>query len=245
MLYKYETHLHTSEVSTCATSSAQEMVEAFVKAGYAGFIVTDHFISPRRFAPLGWTWEQEMLFLYSGYQKAKEAGDKAGLSVFFGWEMSMDRADDYLTYNLPIEFLLAHPEIRSLNLAQYSKLVREAGGVLVRVHPFRQAHYIPANPTVEPELIDGIEVNNGLKDDPEQNNELAWEYAKQHESLFRTSGTDIHDTQFAGKAGMAFAQRHATMRDFADALRRDEGLLIIEGLLYNKDGTLYNDGGDE
>lgn len=44
MLYRYETHLHCSRCSACATSSSQEMVRAYRKAGYAGFVLTDHFI---------------------------------------------------------------------------------------------------------------------------------------------------------------------------------------------------------
>ena len=44
MFYKYETHLHTSEVSKCARSTGAEMARAFNKAGYAGIFVTDHFL---------------------------------------------------------------------------------------------------------------------------------------------------------------------------------------------------------
>lgn len=236
MIYKYETHLHTSEVSTCATSSAADMVRAFVAAGYDGIIVTDHFISKKRFAARGFTWEQEMMFLYHGFEAAWKAGKQEGLSVYFAWEMSLERAEDYLTYNLPLEFLLAHPEIRDLTLLEYSQLVRSAGGVLVRAHPFREAHYIPPDPVIEPNLIDGIEVNNGLRDDPEQKNEKAWAYALRHKGLFRTSGTDIHDIQFAGKAGMAFTQQQTSMQDLVRAMQSDEGYLIIEGQLYTREG---------
>ena len=43
--YKYETHLHTSETSACAVSSAGDMVRAYADAGYTGIVVTDHFFN--------------------------------------------------------------------------------------------------------------------------------------------------------------------------------------------------------
>ena len=45
MFYKYETHLHTSEVSKCAYNTGAEMVRAYKKAGYTGIFVTDHFLT--------------------------------------------------------------------------------------------------------------------------------------------------------------------------------------------------------
>ena len=44
-LYRYETHLHTSEASACAVFSAVEQVRSYKAAGYDGIIVTDHFLT--------------------------------------------------------------------------------------------------------------------------------------------------------------------------------------------------------
>lgn len=237
MLYKYETHLHTSEVSACAVSGAREMVRAFWKAGYAGIVVTDHFITERRDIAAGWTWEKKMRFLHSGYELAAAEGERLGIRVFFGWEMPGPRGEDYLTYNLPLEFLLNHPEIEGMELCDYSRLVRASGGLLVRAHPFRQCSYIPPNPTVDEKLIDGVEVNNGERDDPEQNNGQAWAWALAHPELIRTAGTDIHDVRYAGLSGMAFAGHFATMEQMAQAMRRHEGLPIVEGKILDRAGN--------
>lgn len=237
MLYRYETHLHTSEVSACASSSAEAQVAAFAAAGYAGIIVTDHFITENHAVPEDWPWARKMRFLYSGYEAAARAGERAGLDVFFAWEMPMPRAEDYLTYNLPLSFLLAHPELPELSLAAYSHLVRGAGGLLVRAHPYRQAHYIPPDPAVDAALIDGVEVNNGRRDDPEQNNERAWAFARAHPGLVRTSGTDIHEATHAGTAGMAFPRRYGSMQALADAMRAGEGRLVIDGAMYDREGN--------
>ena len=99
MFYKLETHLHTSQVSNCAPDSAEMMVEAFVKAGYYGIIVTDHFVTDRRDSK-GKSWEELVELQQKGYKAAVKAAEGTGLKVFFAWEMSRDRGEDYLTYGL-------------------------------------------------------------------------------------------------------------------------------------------------
>ena len=39
MLYKYETHCHTSQVSRCAKSTGAEMARKYKEIGYTGIIV--------------------------------------------------------------------------------------------------------------------------------------------------------------------------------------------------------------
>ena len=38
-LFRYDTHVHTSEVSKCARSSGREMAETYHKLGYDGIII--------------------------------------------------------------------------------------------------------------------------------------------------------------------------------------------------------------
>ena len=54
MFYKYETHLHTSEVSKCAHNTGAEMARAYKKAGYTGIFVTDHFFNGNCAIPENW-----------------------------------------------------------------------------------------------------------------------------------------------------------------------------------------------
>ena len=44
MGYKYDTHVHTSMVSACASLTAEEIVDLYVQNGYTGIFITDHFI---------------------------------------------------------------------------------------------------------------------------------------------------------------------------------------------------------
>lgn len=43
--FLYETHCHTQISSACAVSSAVELVDTYLKNGYTGIFITDHFIN--------------------------------------------------------------------------------------------------------------------------------------------------------------------------------------------------------
>ena len=143
--YLYETHMHTSEVSACANSTAVEQVCAYHNRGYAGIIVTDHFINGYSTCPTNLPWAQKMEHIVSGYESAKTAGEHCGLAVFLGWEFRI-RGADFLTYGLDLDFLLAHPGLDQLEIEAYSALVRASGGYLAQAHPFRDACYIEHKP---------------------------------------------------------------------------------------------------
>ena len=60
MLYRYETHMHTSEASACAVSTGAQMADAHKAAGYTGIIVTDHFFNGNSAVPRDLPWEERI-----------------------------------------------------------------------------------------------------------------------------------------------------------------------------------------
>jgi len=42
-IYKYDTHVHTKEVSPCGKVPAIEVVKLYKDAGYHGIVITDHY----------------------------------------------------------------------------------------------------------------------------------------------------------------------------------------------------------
>lgn len=242
MFYKYETHLHTSEASACAQSTAVEMVQAFIRAGYSGFIVTDHFVNSNSTVPQNISWHQKIKLFVRGYENARREGEKYNFNVFFGWEFTHSPyCEDYLTYNLGIDFLFRHPEIISMPFKDYCKLVHDHGGILIHAHPYRTAHYIHYEPNPKIDLIDGIEVNNGTSDSLYNNNPQAWELARQNPHLIRTSGTDIHHVDKTGIGGIAFKYKITSMKMFVEALKAGDGFLIIDGKITDREGNIIDD----
>ena len=81
--YKYETHLHTSQASACASASGDDYIEKYIQAGYAGIIVTDHFFQGNTCVPNHEqeTWENRVNQYCSGYEKALKKQKKSILQI--------------------------------------------------------------------------------------------------------------------------------------------------------------------
>jgi len=222
MEYLYETHLHTSEVSACAVSSAEQQAATYRKKGYAGIIVTDHFINGYTTCPKNLPWVKKMEFFVSGYEAAKSAGDKIGLDVFFGWEFTIKGAD-FLTYGLDLEFLVSHPRLDLMKIEDYSALIRKSGGYLAQAHPYRDAYYIENKQPVHPRLLDGVEVNNSY--DRDEINFRAYAFALEND-LPMQSGTDSHGKSDRRFSGIILEKKAETIHDIIDAIKAHKVKLI-------------------
>lgn len=239
MFYKYETHLHTAEVSACGKSTAAEMVKAHKDAGYTGFVVTDHFVNANCTVPRHLSWLEQMELFFKGYDNAKAEGDRLGFDVFLGWEFpNHPYGEDYLTYNLDKQFLLDHPDITQISFEEYSKLCHDNGGFITHAHPYRKASYIKYEPNPKPHLVDAIEVNNGESESENNYNYKAWELARANHNLIRMSGNDIHSADKAGIAGIAYEYRIENIQHMVEALRAGDGYLIIDGKITDREGNI-------
>ena len=73
MQYKYETHCHSNRCSRCAHSTPTELVKAYYSKGFAGMVLTDHFIHGNNCVDSSLTWEAQMRCYYDAYLEAMEA----------------------------------------------------------------------------------------------------------------------------------------------------------------------------
>lgn len=230
--YIYETHLHTSEGSACGRDQAEDIVRAYKAAGYTGIITTDHFFYGNTAVDRSLPWTEWVRLFCRGYENAREAGERVGLQVFFGWESGYN-GTEFLVYGLDKDWLLAHPEIRDADIPAQHRLVREGGGIVVQAHPFREAGYIPEI-RLFPEDVDGVEgvnaTHTGLTKrcmgHPEFNRR-ALDYAKTH-NLPLTAGSDQHSTDMI-YGGMVFNRKLADVQDFIHAVIRREAVELLDG----------------
>jgi len=226
MEYIYETHMHTSEVSGCAISTAVQQVWSYKRRGYAGIIVTDHFINGYSTCPRALPWDKKMLHIVSGYMEAKKAGDECGLDVFLGWEFTI-RGSDFLTYGLDLDFLLKYPNLDKMSVEDYSALVRKSGGYLAQAHPYRDAPYIEHKFPVKHQLIDGIEIYNPL--DTVSSNKKAYAFAKRHD-LPMQAGTDSHSKDADHYSGIKLKNKAESIFDIIEALKnKDIEMINVPG----------------
>ncbi len=214
-MFRIETHLHTSETSACAVSSAYEMVKAHQEAGYDAMIVTDHFFNGNTTVPSNLPWKQCVDLFCRGYDNAVLAAQGSEFRVFFGWEYGY-HSTDLLTYGLDKDYLLAHPELMSWPLEKYFEEVHRAGGFISHAHPFRKAEYI-RKIRLLPEWVDAVEVENKSHMNP-LFDELALEFAQKH-NLYRTYGSDTHIAEALRGGGMVFPEPLNSIHDFINAVK--------------------------
>ena len=187
-IYCYETHLHTSPVSKCAHATVRETLAAYVKFGYDGVFITNHFIGGNILRDPSWSYEETIHFYFSDYEEGVRVGKELGISVFCGIELSY-KGTDFLVYGLGKEWFLAHPEIENMKFSSLLSLLAEAGALIIHAHPFREASYID-HIRLFPRHIHGVETFNACRTQFE--NGMADMYARYY-NLPDFSGSDNHN----------------------------------------------------
>lgn len=186
-MFKTDLHVHTSDVSPCASAAPEEMVEDYIKAGYSGIVVTNHY-SPDflNYTAKGETDPARLAELYlSGYRRAKAAAD-GRINVLLGMEIRFnENYNDYLIYGITEEFIEKSGNLLNGDFRSFSENVRKQGMLVFQAHPFRN------NMTVtDPNLLDGIEIFNGNKNH-DSRNDIAAAWAEKF-NLLTAGGSDYH-----------------------------------------------------
>ena len=219
MLYKYETHCHCIQASRCARSTAQEMVRAYHAKGYAGLVLTDHFIFGNTSVPRDLSWPTRMRMYHQAYLDAKEEGDKLDFDVSFGIEHAYGDGKEVLIYGIDLEFLLKNNDIRHISLGELADRVRAYGGLVIMAHPYRDRSYVDMSVQPQEEVLDGIELYNACNEPGEDLQALA--LAERNPHYILTSGGDIHhcaDPRI-GAAGLWFDRRIRSGKELVAALK--------------------------
>lgn len=227
MLYRYEIHCHCSQCSRCAVSSSQEMVRAYHAAGYAGLVLTDHFIHGYTCVDRNLPWAQRMQCYYNAYLDAKAAAEGLDFDVIFGLEHAYGDGKEVLLYGIDLQFLLDNPDIPELTLDEMVSRVHASGGLVIQAHPYRSRSYV--NMAVEPrtDIVDGIEVYNAGN---ERGDDLrALELARHHDFIL-TSGGDIHwaGDEKVGAAGITLPYRIRDEKELVAALKARDHRFIVD-----------------
>jgi predicted metal-dependent phosphoesterase TrpH len=210
-MHLYETHLHTYPVSKCARSSPDEAVEFYKSLGFSGIFVTNHFIDGNINIDKSLPYRERLEFYFSDYRAARLAGEKIGLSVFLGVEMSY-KGTDFLVYGLSEEWYFAHPEIEGMKKSELLSLLSEAGALVIQAHPFRESPHID-HIRLFPKHVHGVEVINAARNEFE--NDMARHYAKSY-GLIQFAGSDNHNVAAVKRlAGMKSHMPVESEEDFA------------------------------
>ncbi len=208
-MFRFDTHVHTSEVSPCGQISAEDTVKFYVCAGFSGICITDHYYRKSFDTWNSRDWNDTAEKYLSGYRAARKAGARKNLDVLLGAEIMFDGSpNEYLLYGVTEEFILRNPRLYEYPMKDFWALAKKNDILIYQAHPFRK------NLTREdPRFLDGVEVINGnLRH--ESHNEQALEFARVRE-LPGLGGSDCHKPEDVGKSGIITKER---IRDM-DALK--------------------------
>ena len=213
-MYKYETHLHTSHVSKCASQSVREVIELYKSLGYAGIFITNHFIDGNSNTGDIPTYEDKINYYFSDYEEGVKIGKELNLPVFFGAELSY-KGTDFLVFGLDKKWFLSHPEIMDMKKTDELKFMMDEGALVIQAHPFREANYID-HIRLFPRSVQGVEINNACRTDFE--NEMAKNYAKSY-NLIPFAGSDIHHLTQTHLSGISFSTPISDEQDFINRIK--------------------------
>ena len=187
-MYLYETHCHTSPVSSCGRAPVEDTVRFYQRMGYDGVFLTNHFLDGN-INPDVWklSFREQIDYYFRDYEEAAELGDRIGIRILPGVELSY-LGTDFLIYGLEKDWYKDHPEILAMEKREELAFLMEEGAYVIQAHPYREAYYID-HIRLFPRSVHGIEIINSGQ--AWEANEMALLYAKQYH-LTETCGSDNH-----------------------------------------------------
>ncbi len=190
-------HAHSRGISTCCKADAPRAVADAKGVGIDGLILCNHYHKPY-LQKTGETPAQFAARYLAEYAYARECGKQADVKVFFGIEVTMERHDrvHMLVYGVEEDFVTRYPEMYEFTQRELYELVHANGGILVQAHPMRGGK----NVLLDPNLMDGIEVNSHPKYDSTHVAELS-AIAREH-GILLTSGGDYHADTHRARCGV-------------------------------------------
>lgn len=240
--YLYETHMHTSEGSKCASNTGAEMVHPYKENGYTGVIITDHNWGGNTAVDRSLPWEEWVDRFFLGYEHAKAEGEKIGLSVFQGYEAGYG-GPEFLIYGLTTDDMKNHPELKNATIPEQLEIVHSLGGMVIQAHPYREADYID-KVRLYPEYADGLEIINASHSNPHDGSRKKCVYderaiaLRNKTGLPATAGSDNHSlVPFGG--GVAFKTPLKDIHDYINRIMNKEDYVLTNGRQwFTKEGEL-------
>lgn len=216
ILYKYDMHIHTGEVSPCGAVAADEMVRIYKEHGYQGMVITDHYRKRFFRGSKAMTWADKVDDFLEGYYKAKSEGDKLGLDVLLGLEIAFmenkEMENDYLIYGVSAKMLKETPDLLERGLEGVKAFCDTHNCLLYQAHPLRDYCNL-----VDLNLLHGVESYNG-NPRHDSHNEDTLKIAMDNQ-LSMVAGSDFHNLGDEDRGGILVHERIKNNDDLLAVLR--------------------------
>ena len=146
-------HAHTPGISRCCRGDIETILKVAKENGIDGIVLANHY--QESYVENGDADAFARKYT-DEYRKAKCLGEKIGVTVIYGMEVTMHRHDNshLLIYGLPESFTEEFPTVYNMTQEELYNLVKSRGGLLIQAHPFRRAYY-----PLDPRYLDGYELS--------------------------------------------------------------------------------------
>lgn len=165
--------------------SYRKILEIDKSVGIDGIVLTNHY--QIEYTKDGDSRELARRYVEE-YYNAKEWGDRLGMRVFYGMEVTARKLGNahMLIYGIDTSFTEEYSDIYDYTQEEMYRLVHEHGGALIQAHPFRRGGNL-----VDLTLLDGIEANCHPIYEGPYYERLA--PVAREAGLIMTAGGDFHD----------------------------------------------------
>lgn len=210
--YKYDLHVHTSPVSKCGDFSPCEVVDKYIKRGFDGIVITNHF--SLNSAPENIAQKDFLEFYLRDYREAKECGEKRGLKVFPGIEIKFpENYNEYLVYGLNEDDISCAYGYLSGDYKTFYNEFKRDDILIIQAHPFRKNCILQ-----DVNILDGIEAYN-LHPGHNPAMGFAAKIAYDNPHLLITGGTDFHHEGHEGMCAMCTREKLTDSRSLVNTLK--------------------------
>ncbi|ADK80977.1 PHP domain-containing protein [Sediminispirochaeta smaragdinae] len=212
--YAYETHAHTTEVSSCGRVRAADALRMYKSVGYQGIIFTDHFHDDYVSSLGNMSWEAKIDCYLTGYREAAKVAGELDMDVLWGMELRFTENDnDYLVYGIDSDFLKGWVDLHRSSISVFMESIKSRADILVyQAHPFRDGCRL-----VDPVIVHGLEIYNGNPRHDSRNN-LAAQAAAENSTLI-LSGSDFHRPGDLASGGVFLPERISCNAELITALK--------------------------
>lgn len=196
---KIDLHTHCLPVSKCAHHEAEQLPEIFLEQGVQAIVLTNHCYPKHCDRLSADLLEQARLFLET-FHRCRMRGQTVGVKVFFGAEIKLihePNCPEFLLYGLSEQDFVDSYPLYNCSQKELFDFCNQKDVLMVQAHPYRSVQgYAPA----DMRYVHGIEVYNPHHSGHEVL-EISLRLARQNGKRI-TAGSDFHDRQQAGNAGI-------------------------------------------
>ncbi|WP_455539178.1 PHP domain-containing protein [Terrisporobacter sp.] len=217
MKFKYDLHVHTKEVSPCARLSIEEIIDAYIKEGYSGLVLTDHFRKGYFRKCKREDWRDKVKDFFYSYDRGIEYCKDKDFYIGLGMEISFNgEKNDYLVFGFEKEDFLGNEWLIEMDLKDFYNKFKDKA-IIIQAHPHRKKH----SKLADINYLHGLEIDNkNLRHT--NNNHLTKAVYEENQALIATSGSDVHKREDLCRGGIFANKKITSDKELLDVLRNKE-----------------------